>query len=116
MDNNMDNNMNSNEFYVLYFKNKNDCNYLESLTPTVLKQTQLPEEAKRFKTIFDAKIFFFDNFKHIQNKFFSGMELKDVVVAKIIVKYNVSFCEYTQAFYPESEDDPDSVMFALKRD
>lgn len=104
MDNNMDNNMNTNEFYVLYFKNKNDGNYLESLTPTVLKQTQLPEEAKRFKTPFEAKLFFFDNFKHIQNKFFSGMELKDVVVAKVTVKYNVSFREYTQTFYPETEN------------
>ena len=101
MDNNMDNNMNNNEFYALYFKNKNDGNYLKSLTPDVLEETQLPEEAKRFKTLFDAKIFFFDNFKHIQNKFFGGMELKDVVVAKVIVKYNISFCEYTQTFYPE---------------
>ena len=61
MDNNMDNNMNNNEFYALYLKTKNDGNYLESLTPAVLRQTQRPEEAKRFKTIFDAKNFFFDN-------------------------------------------------------
>ena len=37
MDNNMDSNMNNNEFYALYLKTKNDGNYLESLTPTVLK-------------------------------------------------------------------------------
>lgn len=102
MDNNMDSNMNNNEFYALYLKTKNNGNYLESLTPTVLKQT--PEEAKRFKTIFDVKNFFFDNFKHIQNKFFSGMELKDVAVVKVTVKYNVSFCDYTQTFYPETEN------------
>lgn len=104
MDNNMDNNMNNNEFYALYLKTKNNGNYLESLTPTVLKQTQSPEEAKRFKTIFDVKNFFFDNFKHIQNKFFSGMELKDVAVVKVTVKYNVSFCDYIQTFYPETEN------------
>lgn len=104
MDNNMDNNMNNNEFYALYLKTKNDGNYLESLTPNVLGQTQRPEKAKRFKTIFDAKIFFFDNFKHIQNKFFNTMEFKDVVVVKITVKYNVSFCEYTQTSYPEEEE------------
>lgn len=104
MDNNMDNNMNSNEFYVLYLKNSNDGNYLESLTPNVLKQTQLPEEAKRFKTPFEAKLFFFDNFKHIQNKFFANLCLKDVSVAKVTVKYNVSFREYTQTFYPETEN------------
>ena len=44
MDNNMDNNMNTNEFYTLYLKNKNDGNYLESLTPNVLRQTQRPEK------------------------------------------------------------------------
>ena len=104
MDNNMDNNMNNNEFYALYLKTKNDGNYLESLTPGVLRQTQHPEEAKRFKTIFDVKNFFFDNFKHIQNKFFSGMELKDVAVVKVTVKYNVSFCDYIQTFYPETEN------------
>lgn len=104
MDNNMDNNMNSNEFYVLYLKNSNDGNYLESLTPNALKQTQLPEEAKRFKTPFEAKLFFFDNFKHIQNKFFANLCLKDVSVAKVTVKYNVSFREYTQTFYPETEN------------
>lgn len=104
MDNNIANNMNNNEFYALYLKTKNDGNYLESLTPTVLKQTQSPEKAKRFKTVFDAKIFFFDNFKHIQNKFFSNMEFKDVAVVKVTVKYNVSFCDYTQTFYPETEN------------
>lgn len=104
MDNNMDNNMNNKEFYALYLKTKNDGNYLESLTPDVLRQTQRPEEAKRFKTIFDAKNFFFDNFKHIQNKFFNCEEFKDVSVVKVTVKYNVSFCDYTQTFFPETEN------------
>lgn len=110
-----ENNVNTNEFYVLYLKNDDDGNYLESLSYSVLHQTELPEKAKRFKTPFDAKLFFFDNFKYIQNKFFANLPLKDVSVAKVTVKYNVSFCEYAQAFYPESEDDPDSVMFAQKR-
>lgn len=84
--------MNNNEFYVLYLKNKNDGSYLENLTPNVLQQTQIPEKAKRFKTPFEAKLFFFNNFKHIQNKFFDNLLLTDVSVAKITVKYNVSFC------------------------
>lgn len=84
--------MNNNEFYVLYLKNKNDGSYFENLTPNVLQQTQIPEKAKRFKTPFEAKLFFFNNFKHIQNKFFDNLLLTDVSVAKITVKYNVSFC------------------------
>ena len=109
-----ENNVNTNEFYVLYLKNGDDGSYLESLSTYVLNQTMSPEKAKRFKTPFDAKLFFFDNFKHIQNKFFNNMEFKDVAVAKVTVKYNVSFCDERPRAY--SEDDPDSVMFALKRD
>ncbi len=91
MNNNV--NMNNNEFYVLYLKNKNDGSYLVNLTPNVLQQTHVPEKAKRFRTLFDAKLFFFNNFKHIQNKFFDNFPLTDVTVAKVIVKYNVSFCD-----------------------
>ena len=100
----MDNNMDNNEFYALYLKNGDDGSYLESLSTYVLNQTKLPEKAKRFKTPFDAKIFFFDNFKHIQNKFFNCEEFKDVSVVKVTVKYNVSFCDYTQTFFPETEN------------
>lgn len=85
-------NMNNNEFYALYLKDKNGGSYLESLTDDVLKVNKIPEKAKRFKTPFDAKLFFFNNFKYIQNKFFDECPLKDVVIAKITVKYNVSFC------------------------
>ena len=114
--NNVDkDNMNINEFYVLYLKNNNDGSYLESLSPYVLQQTELPEKAKRFKTPFDAKLFFFDNFKHIQDKFSANLPLKYVSVAKVTVKYNVSFCENTRNC-SLTEDDPDSVMFALNRD
>lgn len=120
-------NMNTNEFYVLYLKNSNDGSYLESLSPCVLQQTDLPEKAKRFKTPFDAKLFFFDNFKHIQDKFSANLPLKGVSVAKITVKYNVSFCD-NRIFVDEAgnkhevyrdkliEDDSDSVRFSLKRD
>ena len=31
------------------------------------------------------------------------MEFKDVAVVKVTVKYNVSFCDYTQTFYSETE-------------
>lgn len=109
-----ENNVNTNEFYVLYLKNGDDGSYLESLSTYVLNQTKSPEKAKRFKTPFDAKLFFFDNFKHIQNKFFANLSLKDVSVAKVTVKYNVSFCDECPRAY-SNEDDPDSVLF-LKKD
>lgn len=89
----MDNNMDNNEFYALYLKNGGDGSYLESLSTYVLNQTKLPEKAKRFKTPFDAKLFFFNNFKHIQDKFFAEIPLNDVSVAKITVQYKVSFCD-----------------------
>ena len=91
-----------NEFYVLALENDSGTSYCVDVTIDTVVVNDNPNEAMRFNSEDEAKIFFFNRFGFFQHHY--GINLVDVIVGKMAIKYELEICRDSYVPYQVKDD------------
>lgn len=95
------------EYYTLILYHKDFYEYLSyvDVNSDIIRTTIKPEKAIHFDSEFEAKNYFFDRFGFFQHHY--GINLVDVVVGKMVIKYELEICKdsYVSCQVNNNEDD-----------
>lgn len=92
------------EYYTLVLYHKDFYEYLSyvDVNNDIVRTTTNPEQAIRFDKESDAKIFFFNRFGFFQHHY--EINLVDVVVGKMAIKYELEICRDSYVPYQVKDD------------
>lgn len=93
------------EYYTLVLYHKDFYEYLSyvDINNDIVRTTTNPEQAIRFDSESDAKIFFFNKFGFFQGHY--GTNLVEVAVGKMTIKYEMEICKDSYVPYQVKHDE-----------
>ena len=93
------------EYYTLVLDCKDFHEYLSyvDVNNDIIRTTTKPERAIHFDTESDAKAFFFNKFSLFQHHY--GVNLVDVFVGKMTIKYEMEICKDSYVPYQVKDNE-----------